>query len=111
MKMEGEGEKKDVEEFREVLKIIREEIPGMLKEIVEPLKEILGTSMTEEQARERAKAIATFYKELTSAGMKEDVAIELIKNQFINPTELLKNMIIMRMRRTPSEKMEEEAKN
>ena len=83
----------DVEELREVLKTVREEVPGLLKDIVGPLKELMGTSLTEEQARERARAIATFYKELVAAGMKEDVAIELVKNQFISPAELIKNML------------------
>ncbi|MBS7657531.1 MAG: hypothetical protein QW797_04650 [Thermoproteota archaeon] len=88
-KVEG----KDVEELREVLKTVREEVPGLLKDIVGPLKEIMGTSLTEEQARERAKAIAAFYKELIAAGMKEDVALELVKNQFVSPAELIKNMM------------------
>jgi len=83
----------DVEELREVLKTVREEVPGLLKDIVGPLKELMGTSLTEEQARERARAIATFYKELVAAGMKEDVAIELVKNQFISPAELIKNVL------------------
>ncbi|NHV98989.1 MAG: hypothetical protein HA496_04985 [Thaumarchaeota archaeon] len=83
----------DVEELREVLKTVREEVPGLLKDIVGPLKELMGTSLTEEQAKERARAIATFYKELVAAGMKEDVAIELVKNQFISPAELIKNLL------------------
>jgi hypothetical protein len=83
----------DVEELREVLKTVREEVPGLLKDIVGPLKELMGTSLTEEQAKERARAIATFYRELVAAGMKEDVAIELVKNQFISPAELIKNLL------------------
>ncbi|MEM3449812.1 MAG: hypothetical protein QXU11_02445 [Thermoproteota archaeon] len=83
----------DVEELREVLKTLREEVPGLLKDIVGPLKELMGTSLTEEQARERAKAIATFYKELIAAGMKEEVAIEMVKNQFISPAELIRNVL------------------
>lgn len=92
-KTEEKGERKDVEELREVLKTVREEVPGLLKDIVNPLKELMGTSLTEEQARERAKAIAVFYKELIAAGMKEEVAIELVKNQFISPVELIKSVL------------------
>ncbi|MEM1554633.1 MAG: hypothetical protein QXS51_05650 [Thermoproteota archaeon] len=88
-----EKEKKDVEELREVLKTVREEVPGLLKDIVGPLKELMGTSLTEEQARERARAIAAFYKELIAAGMKEEFAIELVKNQFISPADLIKNVL------------------
>lgn len=83
----------DIEEFREVMKTLREEVPGLLKDIVGPLKELMGTSLTEEQARERARAIATFYKELTAAGIREEVAIELVKNQFISPAELIRNVL------------------
>ncbi len=92
-KREIEHHTEDVEELREVLKTVREEVPGLLKDIVGPLKELMGTSLTEEQARERARAIATFYKELVSAGMKEDVAIELVKNQFVSPAELIRNVL------------------
>lgn len=92
-KREREHHDEDIEELRQVLKTVREEVPGILKDIVGPLKELMGTSLTEEQARERARAIATFYKELVSAGMKEDVAIELVKNQFVSPAELIRNVL------------------
>jgi len=90
---EVEREMKDVEELKEVLKTVREEVPGLLRDIVGPLKELMGTTLTEEQARERAKAIAAFYKELVAAGMKEDVAIELVRGQFISPAELIKSLM------------------
>lgn len=84
---------KEAEELKEVLKAVREEVPGLLKDIVGPLKELMGTSLTEEQARERAKAIAAFYKELVAAGMREDVAMELVQSQFISPAELIRNVM------------------
>ncbi|MGQ9596069.1 MAG: hypothetical protein ACUVUS_01595 [Thermoproteota archaeon] len=90
IEIEKKVELEDIEELRGVLKTVREEVPGLLKDIVGPLKELMGISMTEEQARERAKAIATFYKELINAGIKEDVAMELLKNQFVSPMELIK---------------------
>jgi hypothetical protein len=83
---------KDVEELKEVLKTVREEVPGLLKDVVGPLKELMGTTLTEEQAREKAKAIAAFYKELVSAGIKEDVALELVKGQFVSPAEIIKSV-------------------
>jgi len=93
-KVEKEIEKEhDVEELKEVLKTVREEVPGLLRDIVGPLKELMGTTLTEEQARERAKAIAAFYKELVAAGMKEDVAMELVRSQFISPAELIKSVM------------------
>ncbi|MDW8034530.1 MAG: hypothetical protein RMI79_06345 [Nitrososphaerota archaeon] len=84
---------KDVEELKEVLRTVREEIPELFKNIVGPLKELMGTSLTEEQAREKARAIAAFYKELTSAGIREEVAMEIVKSQFISPVEIIKNML------------------
>jgi len=83
---------KDVEELKEVLKTVREEVPGLLKDVVGPLKELMGTTLTEEQAREKAKAIAAFYRELVSAGIKEDVALELVKSQFVSPAEIIKSV-------------------
>lgn len=90
---EKEMKVKEAEELKEVLKAVREEVPGLLKDIVGPLKELMGTSLTEEQARERAKAIAAFYKELVAAGMREDVAMELVQSQFISPAELIRNVM------------------
>jgi hypothetical protein len=94
-----EKEMKDVGELKEVLKTVREEVPGLLKDIVGPLKELMGTTLTEEQARERAKAIAAFYKELVAAGIKEDVAMELVRNQFVSPAELIKSVMSQAQRK------------
>ena len=94
-----EREVKDVEELKGVLKTVREEVPGLLRDIVGPLKELMGTTLTEEQARERAKAIAAFYKELVASGMKEDVAIELVRSQFISPAELIKSVMSQAQRK------------
>lgn len=99
------GEIEDVRELKEVLKTVREEVPGLLRDIVGPLKELMGTSLTEEQARERAKAIATFYKELLAAGMKEDVAMDLVKSQFISPAELIRNVLGQISQRREEEKI------
>lgn len=87
---EEENEEKEIKELKEVLKTIREEVPGLLNDIVGPLKELMTVTMTEEQAKEKAKAIATFYKELISAGIKEEDAIELIKSQFLSPSDVFK---------------------
>jgi hypothetical protein len=59
------------------------------KEVSEA-RSAMGTALSEEQARERARAIAAFYKELVAAGVKEDVAMELARSQFISPAEPIK---------------------
>ena len=61
---EKRREMEDIEELRAVLKALREEVPPLMRGIVDPLKEILGITLTEEQARQRARAIAVMYKEL-----------------------------------------------
>jgi hypothetical protein len=81
----------DVEELREVLKVVREEVPGLLKDITGPLKEILGITFatTEEEAERKAKAIARFYKELVDAGIDKDVALQMTQSNFINPMDII----------------------
>jgi 3-deoxy-D-manno-octulosonic acid (KDO) 8-phosphate synthase len=87
---EHETEEAEIKELKEVLKTVREEVPGLLKDIVGPLKELMTTTMTEEQAKEKAKAIAAFYKELVAAGIKEEDAIDLVKSQFLSPSDIFK---------------------
>ena len=87
---EHETEEAEIKELKEVLKTVREEVPGLLKDIVGPLKELMTTTMTEEQAKEKAKAIAAFYKELVVAGIKEEDAIDLVKSQFLSPSDIFK---------------------
>ncbi|KYH40911.1 MAG: hypothetical protein AYL32_008840 [Candidatus Bathyarchaeota archaeon B26-2] len=84
----------DMEELREVLKIVREEVPGLLKDITGPLKEILGITFatTEEEAERKAKAIARFYKELVDAGIDKDVALQMTQSSFINPMDLISKL-------------------
>lgn len=84
------SEEAEIKELKEVLKTVREEVPGLLKDIVGPLKELMTTTMTEEQAKEKARAIATFYKELVAAGIKEEDAIELVRSQFLSPSDIFK---------------------
>ena len=46
------GNDHDMEDLREVLKVAREEVPGLLTDITGPLKELMGIvfTMTEEEA-------------------------------------------------------------
>jgi len=86
-------ESKDIRELREVLSTVRQEVPGLLRDIVDPLKEILGLSMTEEQARAKAKAIAGFYKELLEAGIEKELAAKMTNDQFITPLAALQTIM------------------
>lgn len=86
-------EMEDVEELREILKVVREEIPPLIRGVVEPLREILGISLTEEQARQRARAIAIMYKELVDAGMPPHDALRIVESQTVDLNVLVRDVI------------------
>ena len=83
----------DIEELRTVLKVVREEVPPLIRGIVDPLKEILGITLTEEQARQRARAIAVMYKELVNAGMPPQDAMRIVETQTVNLTALVRDLL------------------
>lgn len=83
----------DIEELREVLKTVRSEVPGLLKDITGPLKELMTMSADEKQAKERAKAIATFYKELVAGGLSEEIAMKMTEQQFASPVSILEKVM------------------
>ncbi len=90
---EGSEEwKSDAEELREVLLALRREVPGLLKDLMEPIKEFMEVTYNPEKAKGRAKAIAGFYKELVDQGIPPDIALELTREHFINPISLIKAM-------------------
>ncbi|GEM_PF-2552849 len=88
----SEEEKGDIEELREVLSVIRTEVPGLLRDLIGPLKELMSLSVTPEEARERARTIAAFYNELIEQGFPADLALELTRENFVNPTSILKEI-------------------
>jgi len=90
---EKRREMEDIEELRAVLKVVREEVPPLIRGIVDPLKEILGITLTEEQARQRARAIAVMYKELVNAGMLPQDAMRIVETQTVNLTALVRDLL------------------
>jgi len=60
----------DPEKIKEILNVVSEKIPGLLKELSNVL---YGTN----QAKQFGIAVATFYKELKDAGMTDQQAYEL----------------------------------
>ncbi len=83
----------DVEELREIFSVLRSEVPGLIKGLIEPLKEIMDLTYNPDRAKERARAIASFYKELVNQGIPEDLALKLTKEHFINPMSVLKSVM------------------
>jgi hypothetical protein len=74
----------DPEKIKEILDVVSEKIPGLLKE----LSEILYGP---KNAKQYAEAAATFYKELKKSGMSEDQAFELTR-QYLSTLNLGKMM-------------------
>ncbi len=99
MSEKKEVESSDVEELRGVLRTVREEIPGLLKDILPLIKELMAFTVTEEQAKDKAKAIATFYKELIASGIDKEQAQRITQEQFASPMELAKVVLGSRAQR------------
>ncbi len=83
----------DVEELREVFSVLRSEVPGLIRGLIEPLKELMDLTYNPERAKERAKAIASFYKELVDQGIPEDLALKITKEHFINPMSVIRSVM------------------
>jgi len=60
----------DPEKIKEILDVVSEKIPGLLKQLSELL-------YGPKSAKQYAEAAAIFYKELKSAGMTDEQAFEL----------------------------------
>jgi len=74
----------DPEKIKEILDVISEKIPGLLKELS-------GLLYSAESAKKYAAAAAIFYKELKAAGMTEEQAHELT-SQYLSTLNLGKMM-------------------
>jgi hypothetical protein len=62
----------DPEQIKEILNIVSEKLPGLLKELS-------GVLYSPDQAKRFGIAVSTFYKELKDAGMTDEQAFELTK--------------------------------
>ena len=74
----------DPEKIKEILDIVSEKIPGLLKD----LSSLLYSA---DSAKKYAEAAAIFYKELKAAGMTEEQANELT-SQYLSTLNLGKMM-------------------
>jgi hypothetical protein len=70
----------DPEKIKEILDVVSEKIPGLLKELSSLL-------YSPQSAKQYAEAAAIFYKELKKAGMTEDQAYELT-SQYLSTLNL-----------------------
>ena len=74
----------DPEKIKEILDIVSEKIPGLLRELSSLL-------YSPDSAKRYAEAAATFYKELKNAGMTDEQAYELT-SQYLSTLNLGKMM-------------------
>jgi len=74
----------DPEKIKEILDVVSEKVPGLLKELSNLL-------YSPQSAKQYAEAAATFYKELKKAGMNEEQAYELT-SQYLSTLNLGKMM-------------------
>jgi len=69
-KEHGHEQMPDPEKIKEILDVVAEKVPNLLKELS-------GILYSPESAKQYAEAAAIFYKELKNAGMSEAEAYEL----------------------------------
>ncbi len=62
----------DPEKIKEILNVVSEKIPGLLKDLSDVL-------YSPSQAKQFGVAVATFYKELKDAGMTDEQAYDLTR--------------------------------
>lgn len=74
----------DPEKIKEILDVVSEKIPGLLKELS-------GLLYSPHSAKQYAEAAAIFYKELKKAGMTDEQAYELT-SQYLSTLNLGKMM-------------------
>lgn len=74
----------DPEKIKEILDVVSEKVPGLLKELS-------GLLYSPENAKQYAEAAAAFYKKLKEAGMSEEQAFELT-SQYLSTLNIGKMM-------------------
>ena len=84
MKMNKHEGMPDPEKIKEILDVVSEKIPDLLKELS-------GLLYSPESAKQYAEAAAIFYKELIKAGMTAEQAYELT-SQYLSTLNLGKMM-------------------
>lgn len=74
----------DPEKIKEILDVVSEKVPGLLKELS-------GLLYSPNSAKQYAEAASIFYKELKAAGMTDEQAFELT-SQYLSTLNLGKMM-------------------
>ncbi len=85
MSEEEKKDRGDVEELREVLSVLTQQVPGLLK----GLRDVL---YSKDAAENMADAVGTFYKKLVEAGIPKEDALEMARGYMINLREVFKGI-------------------
>lgn len=80
--MTEDQNKGDVEELREVLGVVSERVPALLR----ALRDVM---YSKEAAENMADAVATFYKKLVEAGIPKEDALDMARGYMINLRDIL----------------------
>ena len=75
-------EKREAEEVREILDVVSDRIPALLK----GLRDVM---YSREAAENMADAVATFYKKLVEAGIPKEDARDMARGYMINLRDVL----------------------
>jgi hypothetical protein len=79
------SEKHDAEEIGQILSVVRMEVPGLVKDLID-------TVYSPESAEKMAKSVATFYKTLVDSGFDEKEALEMAKGFVIDFRKLFQGI-------------------
>jgi len=79
---ESDDREGKVEDLREILSIVSEKVPGLLR----GLRDIVYSP---EAAGNMASAVATFYTKLVEAGIPKEEALDMAKGYMINLRDLM----------------------
>ena len=77
----GEERKEDVEELREVLSVVSQQVPSLIKGII-------ASVFSEQAGADMGKAAGAFYKGLKDAGIPEETAVKMTENYISTFTSL-----------------------
>jgi len=80
--MSGDDFIRSVEDVREILEVVSDQVPGLLK----GLRNVI---YSKEAAENMADAVSTFYTKLVDAGIAKEDALDMARGYVLNLRELL----------------------
>ena len=72
----------DVEELREVLEVVSDKVPSLLR----GLRDVL---YSKESAENMAESVGTFYKKLVESGIPKEDALDMARGYMINLRDIM----------------------